>query len=72
MTDSGYPIFLPERPTHFNEMEKKKKKNTLWGFTFSLSRLKDTGVKKAHKIVLPSPTLPYECIYTLILKLKHT
>ena len=40
-------------------------------FTFSLSRFKDTG-EKSHKIVLPSPPLPYECIYTLILKLKQT
>ena len=28
--------------------------------------------KKAHKIVLPILPLPLECIYTLIVKLKHT
>ena len=43
-------------------------------FTFSLNRFKDTGEKKAHKIVLPILPLPLECIYTLIIivKLKHT
>ena len=62
-----YFFFSLDQPTHFNERKGERKhfmgmvsllKFYNISFTFSLSRFKDTGEKKAHKIVLPSAPLP--------------